>query len=202
MFKWLKNKNVEEESDEQLIQRFRTLSNNNIFEQLFGRYVELVFGTCLSLLKTEHAAQDASMEIFEKLYLDIQKHEIRHFRPWLYTYTRNYCLGLLRKSQRQQQKSNDFESQQNMQLVDIEHPIINESFDFDPSPMLNDCIEELKTLQKEVVQRFYFDNISYKQISEELAISYNEVRSSLQNARRMLKKCLESSGINKQTFGN
>jgi hypothetical protein len=48
--------------------------------------------------------------------------------------------------------------------------------------------------------KFYFEKQRYKNIAAELNIEFDEVRTKLQNGRRMLKKCLESSGIDQRTY--
>ena len=57
---------------------------------------------------------------------------------------------------------------------------------------LEDCIERLKEEQMMCVRLFYYDNLSYRMISEKLEMDEIKVKSHLQNAKRNLKICLES----------
>ena len=84
-------------TDEQLVAAFVSDDDRNAFGLLFERYTHLVFGVCMKYLKNSHDAEDAVMGIFEKLMSDLQKHEVRDFKNWLYRVARNHCLMILRK---------------------------------------------------------------------------------------------------------
>ena len=54
-------------SDLELLHRYQTHDDLEALGQLFDRYMELVFGLCLKILKDEMKAEDAVMGIFEEL---------------------------------------------------------------------------------------------------------------------------------------
>ena len=61
----------------------------------------------MKYLKNSAEAEDMTMSIFEKLEPLLQKHEIKNFKSWLHTLTKNECLMKLRANQSYQKKEND-----------------------------------------------------------------------------------------------
>src|SRR3954471_23490394 len=85
--------------DLQLVAQYKQTDDNTFVGALFQRYTHLIFGVCMKYLKNEDEAQDASMQIFEKLLKDLMKHEIQQFKAWLHMVCKNYCLMQLRSGQ-------------------------------------------------------------------------------------------------------
>ena len=78
----------------------------------------------------------------------------------------------------------------------------DEFYDLDDNPdiadLLHDCITRLPDHQATCVRKFYFEKLSYADISTHSGMTLDQVRSHIQNGRRNLKKCLES----KQKLGS
>ncbi len=68
------------------------------FSEIFKRYAQFVFLVSMKYLKDEEKAKDITQQIFEKLLTDIPKHEIRNFKSWLHSVTKNTCLMSLRST--------------------------------------------------------------------------------------------------------
>ncbi len=90
-----KNK-ITQLSDEELLREFRAGSDLEILGELYSRYMHLVYGVCLKYLKERDDSMDAVMQIFEKLIIEIPRHEIENFSSWLHVVTRNHCLMHIR----------------------------------------------------------------------------------------------------------
>jgi len=58
---------------------------------------------------------------------------------------------------------------------------------------LDDCLQKLIDTQQTCITQFYIEKQSYKEISSNLSMSWNRVRSLIQNGRRNLKLCIEQS---------
>ena len=84
-------------SDIELIAHYKLSSDNACVGILYERYTVLVFGVCMKYLKDEDESKDAVMHIFEKLLLDLTKHEVTNFKSWLFSVARNHCLMAIRK---------------------------------------------------------------------------------------------------------
>lgn len=89
-------------TDEDLVQMYRNSHNTAYIGELYVRYTHLVMGVCMKYLKDEAAAEDATMQIFEKLIQELKKHHVQAFKPWLHTVVKNHCMMHFRQETRQQ----------------------------------------------------------------------------------------------------
>lgn len=87
-------------SDEELLAQYRESQERELVGELFGRHAELIFLVCMKYLKDSEEAKDASMGVFEKLLSDLHRYEVRNFKFWLHTVSKNHCLALLEKRRR------------------------------------------------------------------------------------------------------
>src|SRR5690349_18490012 len=87
-------------ADEQLLQDYRDSGDLKVLGVLYERYMHLVYGVCLKYLTDEDQSKDAVMQIFEELIVKANKFEIKHFKSWLYTLSRNYCLMQIRSGKK------------------------------------------------------------------------------------------------------
>ena len=187
-------------TDEQLAARFRESGDPDVLGELYGRYLDLVYGLCLQYLRDGGRAEDAAMDIYEQLHGKLRAHEVTHFRPWLYRLARNHCLMILRRSA--SQLSRDSVSVPtyagadvgDMQIGDLLHQdgVEDEVLARERSlEALEACREALSEDQGACIRRFYLEGASYAEIAEERGLAVGKVRSHLQNGRRNLKKCVE-----------
>jgi RNA polymerase sigma factor (sigma-70 family) len=175
---WLKDL-----SDEAVIARFNESGNPAVLGVLYQRYARLVFGLCLKYLNNVCNAEDETMSIFEKLFADLQKYKIECFRAWLYKYSKNHCLMILRKK-----NPHMIEFVPEMTRIDI-----NESEQDDSIPdevmtqTLHQLLVKLKPEQQQCIRLFYLERLSYHDVSSSTGLSLNEVKSHIQNGKRNLR---------------
>ena len=176
-------------TDADLLARYQRKNDMQALGELYERYMEMVYGTCLKYLKNPEKAEDAVMGIFEQVSQKAKKHNIKDFRPWLYVFTKNYCLMQLRKKEITQ----NFEPHL-MQSDESLHPLFENPSEDKEIQLghLEDCIETLPAQQKQCIDLFYLQEQSYKVIAEGLDLPLGKVRSYIQNGRRNLKNCMET----------
>lgn len=191
MLRFLRPNSSEQLSDEQLLDRYVRQDDKEALGKLFERYMPMVYGVCLKILKDPGKAEDAVMGVYESLNRKVKEHEISAFRGWLYVLARNYCLMEWRKAQRQ---PTDHYAPEDMS----KHDAVVAPTDYElpqESAPLEKCLEQLSSIQRNTVQWFYYEEKSYKEISELIAEDVGKVRSYIQNGRRNLKICLEKQGV-------
>lgn len=179
-------------SDSELIALYKLDSNKQAFGILFNRYTHLVFGVCLKYLKDRDDAEDAVMQIFEKLLTDIIKHDVQEFKFWIHTVAKNHCLMQLRKEQhdRKHQNQLDKDAISLMDFTEDAHHDRNEIKEIQLNEM-NLALKQLNDTQRRCIELFYIQDKSYQQIALETGFTLNEVRSYIQNGKRNLKIHLE-----------
>jgi RNA polymerase sigma-70 factor (ECF subfamily) len=186
---FIKNISNPSAGDEELVALYKQSSDPEILGILYQRYMDLVYSVCLKYLKEPENAKDSVLAIFEELVQKLQKHQVDHFKAWLYTLVKNHCLMQLRSGKNR--KTGEFDPDR-MQLTDDLH--LNEVMEKEGQlEKLQNCIETLSAEQKLAVDLFYLKNKCYKEIETLTGLDWNKVRSLIQNGRRNLKTCMEKN---------
>ena len=188
---------IKTQSDENLVINYQNTKNNLVVGELFKRHSLMCYAVCIKYLKNDDAAHDATMNIFEKLFNDLQKHQINNFKSWLHTVCKNHCLILLRKpnvlvsiDESEEENSHLF-----MQLSNVLNHDDNKHEKEEKLQVLEQSIFELKNKQRECIELFFLKQKSYQEISKQTGYTENEVKSYIQNGKRNLKIILEQKGI-------
>lgn len=188
------NEKYNDLSDNELITEFKNTKNNVFVGILYKRYSHLVLGLSLKYLKNEDEAKDAVMQIFEKLLADLLKFNIEYFKSWLYTFSKNHCLMIIRSQQSKLKKEMDLKINADsfMETESSLHPNKAEEKEIQYT-LLEMAIEELSEEQKKCIELFYLKQKSYQEIIDITGYSVNEVKSFIQNGKRNLKIKLEKN---------
>jgi RNA polymerase sigma factor (sigma-70 family) len=174
-------------SDEELVHRYRNSHDTAYIGELYVRYTHLVYGVCLKYFHNDADAQDAVMQIFEKLITELKKHHVEVFKPWLYIVVKNYCMMEFRKESSATRKETELKNniKSSVESEAADHP------DEDERAMmvqyLSNGMEALKDEQRMCVEMFYLKGMSYQQIADVTDYTINEVKSYIQNGKRNLK---------------
>jgi RNA polymerase sigma factor (sigma-70 family) len=172
-----------------LVAAYQRTRDLGLLGVLYERYMELVYGVCLKYLREPETAKDAVMAIFEELSQKLHRHQVTHFRGWLYTLARNHCLMQLRSAK--QIRVNGLDPDR-MQMPDELH--LNDVLEKeDRLAQLSKCLDTLPPEQKKALELFYLQDKSYKEIETLTGQDGNKVRSHIQNGRRNLKVCMEKN---------
>jgi len=181
---------IEQKSDSELLQQYIDTGKLEILGELYNQYIHLVYGVCLKYFNNREESKDAVNRIFENLITEIPKFEIQNFRSWLYVVTKNHCLMEIRRNKAEKKRFEKYSDEFFMESTDISHPI-DETDELSMEDQLKKCIEKLKNEQQQCIHLFYFERKCYKEISVDLEIEENKVKSFIQNGKRNLKICLE-----------
>ena len=178
--------NAPDRSDEELFSEFIVGEDRELLGKIFRKYMTLVFGVCMKYMGEKKLAQDATMDIFEQLLKREITSEIKNFTAYLFVLSRNHCLMKTRSDKMVLTEI----TERDMELALEMHPLDTEE---KISKALNKCLEQLKNVQKQCVDLFYLGNKSYLEISSELKMTLNAVKSNIQNGKRNLKMCIEDN---------
>jgi len=173
-------------SDQELVGRYKASSDKRYVGELYNRYAHLVYGTCIHYFRDKDIAKDHVLEIFEKLFTELQKREVENFKGWLTFVVRNHCISELRKMQTR--LSRDMEYAYELKTGSGEEKDIAE--EEKKLEALEKAMGNLNPLQRTCIELFYLKDMSYSQIVESTGYSVNEVKSYIQNGKRNLKLML------------
>ncbi len=181
--------------DQNLLSSFRLTQDNHYIGVLFTRYSLMVFGVCMKYLKNKSDAQDAAQQVFEKAFKEVGKYEIPYFKSWIYTVARNISLMRLRNLSTDSasieeiseiaDESNAFE--QELKLTEY----LKET----QLKQLHEALTHLNIEQQLCLKKFYFEKKSYQVIQSETGLTFQQVKSHIQNGKRRLRILLEKKSL-------
>ena len=180
-------------TDEQLVERYAQTHDTACLGPLFERYTHLVFSVGMKYLGNDAEAEDMVMTVFEKLFEELKRQDVKSFKSWLYTVVKNQCLMQLRH-----EKSVDRNRQEILRGLESEI-MENEAMahlvpgNGEEASGLETAIGKLNEAQRRCIELFYLEERSYKEVADTTGFSMNEVKSHLQNGRRNLKILLENA---------
>ena len=173
-----------------------------LFQKLFSyfftfQYLLDAFWTDVYLFKlkrntNENDAEDITIQTFSKAFDKIDTYDEKYnFKTWLITISKNIHIDSLRK------KNISIEADTSENQEDEVYQIIDES----PTPedkiiteqnlakLLRD-IKQIKPKYQEVIQLRYFQELSYKEISEQINEPINNVKVKLLRAKKLLAEVI------------
>ncbi|WP_324674051.1 sigma-70 family RNA polymerase sigma factor [Hymenobacter sp. GOD-10R] len=200
MFFKRRPKSPAELSDEELLVRYRRQGDVADLGALYERHMPAVFAICRRYLRPDEDAQDAVMQLFEKLVVTLRQHEVSNFSAWLHTTARNHCLMQLRARQRAGPESGPlvlhFPDAAAVESAPAAH-LGDEADDLalteERLQAMEHALAELPDGQRRCLELFYLQKKCYREIADETGFDLGLVKSHLQNGKRNLKRSLESS---------
>ena len=147
--------------------------------QAIDTYGSRLFNISLFVLKNEVLAEDSTQESFQKIWKGLDNFSFKSsLYTWMYRITYNNALSTYRKEKKHRKS-------------DIEHDVPIKDFDLTNNITLKDAIEKLPLNYRKAIVMFYFLEYSIKEISLELSINENTIKSWLKRGKQQLKDSLD-----------
>ena len=178
-----------EYSDEELLSLFKKTGKAEFFQQLYERYIPLIYGLCLKYLQSPEGSQDAVIDIFENLSQKIHGYEIKVFKNWLYSVVKNHCFHILKENKKEILVDFDSQFMESDSVLDL----LSEDLEEEKDKALTQCLEKLPEPQRISIEKFFYEDKSYVEIVDETGFHLKSVKSYIQNGKRNLKICIEKN---------
>lgn len=162
--------------------------NERSLNELFQNYWPEVYSYAKSKTRNHHNAENLTCETFTKAFLKIKSYDTnREFKNWIFTICKNTFLDNRRKAGNTISYLEDqLHSQiQDTALSPLEQIVLKEDY----NNTLN-TINKLKKGDKQIITLFYLEDLSHKEVSAELNISYANARTRLNRAKHILRSQL------------
>ncbi len=151
-------------------------------EQLLNDHFDTVFRYAYRLTGNSSAAEDVAQEVFLRAFRN--SHQLRDAgaaKGWLFVITRNEFARWCKK----------FAPRSSLEMLDIpDHQTAADCSAIDREEWVQQALEQLPVDYRTVIGMFYFEQLSYVEIAEELGIPIGTVMSRLNRGRAHLKKTL------------
>lgn len=189
-------RNLQDLTDEELALLY-VEGNNRAFDLLLSRNEVKLFSYIMFMVRDQEVANDIFQETFLKVVSKLQNHEYSvngKFGGWLLRIAHNVMMDMYRgqryKYVVESKDDNDLSNISGDDLLETnaEVNLINIQVLSDVRKMM----DQLPTLQREVVYMRYYQQLTFKEIAEATGVSINtslgRMRYALLNLRRKAKK--------------
>lgn len=166
--------------------------NNQIaFKFLLDTYWNDVYAFQLKRTMNENDAEDITIQTFSRAFDKIDTYNENYkFKTWLITISKNIHIDLVRKQKKTIRNASKDNEDNYFDIIDDsptpEDKVITEQ---NLAKLLRD-IKKLKPHYQEVINLRYFQELSYKEISEELHEPINNVKVKLLRAKKLLAEII------------
>lgn len=175
------------------------------FEFLYYKYGAFIRQYCYMSFGNTRTAEDLVQEIMTKVYFNIDKYtEECTFNSWVWKIARNHVIDYSRKQKKHllntkfnlSFSSEEFDDESEMErgtvsLSTVDSGSLNPEQEYVGKQLkayVGQILGIVTERERRVVEMYYFENKSYKEISQELNIGMSLTQTSLFRAKEKLKK--------------
>jgi len=174
--------------------------NTDAYEKLVITHQSNVYNLALKMTGNVADAEDVTQEAFFKAFRLLRSFRgDSRFSVWLYRLTNNLCIDFLRKKKRTQTVSlsnvDDEGDEYSFDVADERETPESSAMRKELSEAINNSINELDDLQREIIIMREVTNMSYTEIASTLNISEGTVKSRLSRARKALADILHNKSF-------
>ena len=176
--------------------------DQSAYASLMEKYRESIYYTMLKMVNNTDDADDLTIEAFGKAFNRLEQYSPTYaFSTWLFKIASNNCIDYLRKKR--------------IKVTSMDSGVTNDDGDvlyFDaksntPDPEeiimhdqkvihMRELVSKLKPRYRVLVEKRYFEELSYEEISEELSLPLGTVKAQLFRARDFLANMMEKTKDN------
>lgn len=205
-------------SDIELAAAFRRQADNAIIGELYTRYRTDIFKYglycnykyCQNTLNRE-LIEDFTADVFARLFKQLQQYEVNsNFKNWLMRSAHNLFMDMIKREAHYVHTDDDKEIEKNIGAVvendnfdsllsinDKPEPNTTEIIDLlnkqaiDINAFLAHCLENIGNKEQQIcLYHFYFEQLTYKEISNLTGFDLKKVKTALQHGKRTLQNAV------------
>ena len=158
-------------------------------EEIVRTYSDMIYGVAMRYVRDRCSADEVYSDVFYKYFLREHTFENEeHRKAWLLRVTINCCKDYLGKQTYHEELQDDMFA--SVQLSGTSEASLEEILD------VRNALKRLREDYREVIELFYFDQLTVTEISRMLQMPVGTVKSHLLRGRNELKSMLTSEGDN------
>ncbi len=175
---------MEQKTDEELVAEIQQ-GDVLAFEVLVKRYQRRLFSFVFRIVYDTHAAEEVVQDALFGAYKTIHRVDTtKKFSSYLFTIAKNTAISYLRR--RKHTVSLDVIEEQ----ASEEETFYENLVEAEQKHRVKEAINELDDIYRRVITLYYFDDLSYEEISKKLEVPINTVRTHLSRGKAQLRKIL------------
>ncbi len=173
--------------------------NQAAYAELMDRYRDSIYFTMLKMVKNTDDADDLTIEAFGKAFNRLEQYSPSFaFSTWLFKIASNNSIDFIRKKRIQVTSMDSGFSNSDGESIQIDarstglnpEETIIQGQRIDHMRLL---VSKLKPKYRELVEKRYFEEMSYEEIAEEMNLPLGTVKAQLFRARDFLASMIEKT---------
>lgn len=169
------------------------------YGELMDRYRDSIYFMMLKMVKNNDDADDLTIEAFGKAFNRLEQYSPSFaFSTWLFKIASNNCIDFIRKKRIQVSSLDTGFSTDNGEMIYIDAR--SNTLDPEETYMQDQKIKHMRLLvsklkprYRELVEKRYFEELSYEEIAAELNLPLGTVKAQLFRARDFLANLIENT---------
>ena len=170
--------------------------DKDMLRQFYRRYADEIYLYLYSLCKSRETAEDLMQEVFLKALLSLPDQN-ENLRAWLNKVARNACFNELRNRKRELQSEHiediSASARESLQENSSDN-LVDELIRSEQRRFLYEAMLKLPDRQREILELFYFSELSIKEIAEIMRLTSQNVRVLAYRAKKKLREYMEVKG--------
>lgn len=185
--------------DYRLVQLAINQGDQKAYAELMGFYKDAIYFLLLKMTNNQDDADDLTIEAFGKAFKKLDQYTPDYaFSTWLFKIASNNCIDFIRRKKVEVLSINktvvDDEGTDMSQILPSNTPDPEEKLiERQKIMLMREVVEKLKPNYRRLVQLRYFDEYSYEEIAQEMAIPIGTVKAQLFRAREFLYNIMKNA---------
>lgn len=173
--------------------------DQSAYAELMDRYRDSIYFMMLKMVKNSDDADDLTIEAFGKAFNRLKQYSPNYaFSTWLFKIASNNCIDFIRKKRLKMTsmdsgiKTDDGETMYidaRSTAKDPEQEVMHNQ----KVKHMRELVSKLKPRYRVLVEKRYFEELSYEEISQELDLPLGTVKAQLFRARDFLANMMENT---------
>ncbi len=169
------------------------------YAELMDRYRESIYYMMFKMVKNQNDADDLTIEAFGKAFNRLEQYSPSFaFSTWLFKIASNNCIDHMRKKRLMVTSMDTGRVTDDGEVIFVEA----RAHGMDPEEtlmhgqkvkMMRELVSKLKPRYRELVEKRYFEELSYEEIAEELNLPLGTVKAQLFRARDFLANLIDKT---------
>ncbi|MBF03100.1 MAG: RNA polymerase [Flavobacterium sp.] len=163
--------------------------DTNSFTVLVDKYKDLVFTIAIRMLKNRDEAEEATQDIFIKVYKSLSKFQGNSkFSTWVYRIAYHACLDILKKYKKEKLAISleDYKGNEVSELESAFQILVQQ----EQQELIQKCLNLLPYEESILLTLYYYEEQSLEEIAKVLSISSNNAKVKLFRSRKKLETIL------------
>jgi len=153
----------------------------NAFTSLVEAYQKPVYNLCYRMLGNAEDAEDAAQETFLRAFQSLKHYDPdRSFSTWLLSIAAHYCIDRIR---RQRYRIISFEELPYLDVADDSPGVETRLSHKQEQEQIQTLLNNLNPVDRAAMVLYYWYDLSYEEICQELGLSISQLKSRMHRAR-------------------